>query len=151
MEVKEYIAEQSHKAEWSGLRIIFELANEYPNMVNLGMGEPDFDTPQFIIDAAKTALDEGYTRYAALWGDEELRAAIALKLKRENNLAVDPATDIFVSIGAMQGIFNNMLHLINPGDEVLIADPGYDYYYSDQSFWGHSCPGSCICGEPDSN
>ncbi len=78
MKIKDDIAECRHKVEWSGIRIIFELTNQYQDIVNLGMGEPDFDTPQFFIDAAKTALDEGCTRYALIRGDKELRAAIAL-------------------------------------------------------------------------
>jgi len=78
MKIKDYIAECRHKVEWSGIRIIFELTNQYQDIVNLGMREPDFDTPRFIIDAAKIALDEGYTRYAPLCGGKELRAVIAL-------------------------------------------------------------------------
>ena len=78
MKIKDYIAECRHKVEWFDIRIIFELTNQYQDIVNLGMGEPDFDTPQFIIDAAKIALDEGCTRYAPIPGNKELRAAIAV-------------------------------------------------------------------------
>ena len=114
--------------EWSGIRIMFAMAEEIPDVINLGIGQPDFDTPDFIRLAAKKALDEGYTRYPPARGFKDLREAIAQKLKNENNIIADPASEIFVSVGAMQGIFNSILHLVDHGDEVILIDPGYDYY-----------------------
>jgi aspartate/methionine/tyrosine aminotransferase len=107
---------------------MFALADEIPDVVNLGIGQPDFDTPAFIREAAKQALDEGYTRYPPAKGFADLRLAIAKKLERDNSIIADPDTEIFVAVGAMQVIFNTVLHLVEPGDEVLVIDPGYDYY-----------------------
>jgi aspartate/methionine/tyrosine aminotransferase len=107
---------------------MFALAEQIPGVINLGIGQPDFDTPEFIREAAKQALDEGYTRYPPAKGFPDLREAIAKKLHRENRIIADPASEIFVGVGAMQVIFNTILHLIEPGDEVIVIDPGYDYY-----------------------
>jgi aspartate/methionine/tyrosine aminotransferase len=134
--MEKFLAARTHEIEWSGIRIMFALADEIPGVVNLGIGQPDFDTPEFIREAAKKALDEGYTRYPPAKGFADLREAIAKKLKRENNIDADPDTEIFVSVGAMQGIFNTALHLLDPADEVIVIDPGYDYYSQIRLFGG---------------
>lgn len=126
--MKDYLAARSHAVNWSGIRVMFALAEQIPGVINLGIGQPDFDTPEFIREAAKQALDEGYTRYPPAKGFPDLREAIAEKLRRENRIIADPASEIFVGVGAMQVIFNTILHLIEPGDEVIVIDPGYDYY-----------------------
>ena len=119
---------------------MFAIAEEVPGIINLGIGQPSFDTPERIRDAAKRALDEGYTRYPPARGFMDLRQAISLKLRTENGIDADPESDIFVRVGAMQGIFNTILHLINPGDEVLVMDPGYDYYSQIGLFGGTAVP-----------
>ena len=63
MDASKYVTDRSQAVEWSGIRVMFALADEIPDVVNLGIGQPDFDTPAFIREAAKQALDEGYTRY----------------------------------------------------------------------------------------
>lgn len=122
------LASRSQNVQWSGIRVMFELADEIPGVINLGIGQPDFDTPEFIRDAAKKALDEGYTRYPPAKGFIDLREAIAEKIRRENCIIADPATEIFISVGAMQSIFNSTLLLVEEGDEVIVIDPGYDYF-----------------------
>jgi aspartate/methionine/tyrosine aminotransferase len=134
--MEKFLAARTHEIEWSGIRVMFALADEIPEVVNLGIGQPDFDTPEFIREAAKKALDEGYTRYPPAKGFVDLREAIAEKLKLENNIDADPDTEIFVSVGAMQGIFNTALHLLDPADEVIVIDPGYDYYSQIRLFGG---------------
>ena len=136
MTIEKQLSGRTHEVEWSGIRIMFALADEIPDVVNLGIGQPDFDTPEFIRDAAKMALDQGYTRYPPAKGFADLRQAIAAKLKRENNIIADPDTEIYVAVGAMQVIFNTCLHLLNPGDEVIVVDPGYDYYSQIRLFGG---------------
>jgi aspartate/methionine/tyrosine aminotransferase len=140
MTTHNYLADRTHKVEWSGIRIMFALADEIPDVVNLGIGQPDFDTPEFIRDAAKQALDEGYTRYPPAKGFADLRRAIAAKLKAENGIDADPDTEIYVAVGAMQVIFNTCLHMLNPGDEVIVIDPGYDYYSQIRLFGGVPVP-----------
>ena len=128
MDIQKQLAQRTHAVEWSGIRVMFALADEIKGVVNLGIGQPDFDTPQHIREAAKLALDEGYTRYPPAKGFLDLRQAIAEKLRLKNNIHTDPDTNIFVAVGAMQVIFNAILHLIEPGEEVMVIDPGYDYY-----------------------
>jgi aspartate/methionine/tyrosine aminotransferase len=140
MNIAKFLSNRTHEVEWSGIRIMFALADEIPDVVNLGIGQPDFDTPEFIRDAAKQALDDGYTRYPPAKGFEDLRQAIAQKLKRENKIIADPATDIYVAVGAMQVIFNSCLHLLDRGDEVIVIDPGYDYYSQIRLFGGVPVP-----------
>jgi len=140
MTTKNYLADRTHEVEWSGIRIMFAMADQIPDIVNLGIGQPDFDTPEFIRDAAKQALDEGYTRYPPAKGFEDLRQAIANKLKAENGIIADPDTEIYVAVGAMQVIFNTCLHMLNPGDEVIVMDPGYDYYSQIRLFGGVPVP-----------
>ena len=140
MTTQNYLADRTHEIEWSGIRIMFAMADEIPDIVNLGIGQPDFDTPEFIRDAAKQALDEGYTRYPPAKGFADLRRVIAKKLKAENGIVADPDTEVYVAVGAMQVIFNTCLHMINPGDEVIVMNPGYDYYSQIRLFGGVPVP-----------
>ncbi|MGD8367706.1 MAG: pyridoxal phosphate-dependent aminotransferase [Desulfobacterales bacterium] len=136
MTLKEKMAKRTHEVEWSGIRVMFALADEIPGVVNLGIGQPDFDTPVHIREAAKEALDQGYTRYPPAKGFADLRRAISEKLKAKNGIDADPEREIFVAVGAMQVIFNTVLHLVEPGDEVIVIDPGYDYYSQIRLFGG---------------
>lgn len=140
MDLDSNIASRSHRVEWSGIRIMFELADRIPGVINLGIGQPDFETPVFIREAGKKALDDGFTRYPPAKGFLDLREAIAEKLRKENNIPADPETEIFVAVGAMQVIFNTMLHLVETGDEVILLDPGYDYYSQIRLFGGVPVP-----------
>jgi len=91
-------------------------------VINFGVGEPDFNTPAHIVDAAKDALDKGYTKYVAAAGLPELKKAICKKLKDDNGLDYEPS-QIIVSNGAKHSIFNAVFAVINEGDEVLIPKP----------------------------
>ncbi len=91
-------------------------------VLNFGIGEPDFDTPAYICDAAKDALDKGYTKYVAASGIPALKKAICKKLKDDNGLEYEPS-QIIVSNGAKHSIFNAVYATINPGDEVIIPVP----------------------------
>ena len=104
-----------------------ELKAQGHDIIDLSLGEPDFDTPQHIKDAAKLAIDQGYTKYTPVPGYAELRKAISAKFKRDNNL--DYTIDqIVVSTGAKQSIANVALCLLNPGDEVLLPAPYWVSY-----------------------
>ncbi|TAH27126.1 MAG: pyridoxal phosphate-dependent aminotransferase [Cytophagales bacterium] len=104
-----------------------ELASQGHKVISLSVGEPDFQTPQHIKDAAKKAIDDGYTFYSPVPGYPELRQAIADKLRKENNLEFS-AENIVVSTGAKQSIANVLLSIINPGDEVIIFAPYWVSY-----------------------
>jgi aspartate/methionine/tyrosine aminotransferase len=118
---------------FSGIRKIAQAAIELEKqgraIIHLEIGRPDFDTPTHIKDAAKRALDAGLVHYTSNYGTLELRQAIADKLMRENNIVVDPATEIVVTVGANEAVAITMLGLIDPGDEVLIPDPIWLHYF----------------------
>ena len=97
------------------------------NVIGLGAGEPDFDTPEHIIEAAKKALDNGMTRYTPINGIPELVQAITEKFKRENNLIYE-IDEIAVSCGGKQILFNAFMATLNPKDEVIIPTPYWVSY-----------------------
>lgn len=104
-----------------------ELACQGHKVINLSIGQPDFDTPVFIKDAAKEGLDQGYTSYPPVPGYADLREAICQKFRRDNGLIYRPE-QIVVSTGAKQSLANVILSLINPGDEVLLPAPYWVSY-----------------------
>lgn len=104
-----------------------ELKAQGVDVINLSVGEPDFNTPDHIKEAAKKAIDDNWTRYSPVPGYPDLKKAISDKLKRENNL--DYSTDeILTSNGAKQCVCNAVLALVNPGDEVIIPAPYWVSY-----------------------
>lgn len=104
-----------------------ELKAKGLDIISLSLGEPDFNTPDFIKDAAKKAIDENFTKYTPVPGYQDLREAISAKFKRDNNLDYRP-DQIVVSTGAKQSIANAVMSLISPGDEVLIPAPYWVSY-----------------------
>lgn len=99
-----------------------ELKAAGEKVINFGVGEPDFNTPAHIVQAAKDALDKGRTKYVAAAGLPALKKLICKKLKEENNLDYQPS-QIIISNGAKHSIFNALFATLNPGDEVLIPKP----------------------------
>ncbi len=104
-----------------------KLKAEGKDIIGLGAGEPDFDTPQHIKDAAIAAINKGLTKYTAVGGTPGLKNAIVAKFKRENNFDFE-AKQILVSCGGKQSFFNLVLSVINPGDEVIIPAPYWVSY-----------------------
>lgn len=104
-----------------------ELKEQGKDVISLSLGEPDFNTPDFIKEAAKEAMDQNYTRYTPVAGYLDLRQSICRKLKRDNGLDYEPS-QIVVSTGAKQSIANVVMSLINPGDEVVIPAPYWVSY-----------------------
>jgi len=104
-----------------------ELKAEGHDVINLSLGEPDFNTPDDIKTAAKEAIDKNFTFYTPVSGYEDLRKAICTKLRRDNHLEYD-CNQIVVSTGAKQSIANVVLSLVNPGDEVLVPAPFWVSY-----------------------
>ncbi len=104
-----------------------ELQAQGKDIISLGAGEPDFDTPQFIKDAAVAAITSGFTKYTPVGGTPELKQAVIDKFTRENGLDYTPQ-QILVSVGAKQSFYNLVQALINPGDEVIIPAPYWVSY-----------------------
>lgn len=127
------VADRMKSIPFSGIRKVFEEVTRREKLgekiIHLEMGRPDFDTPHSIKEAAKRAIDEGKVHYSSNYGIPELREAIAKKLKEDNGLSFDPATEIIVTVGANEAVFMTMMGLLNPGDEVLIPDPCWLHYF----------------------
>jgi aspartate aminotransferase len=115
----------TYEMEASGIRKGFEGTG--PNAINLGLGQPDFDTPMHIKNAAIKAIQEGFTGYTPNCGFPELRSALADKFRRENHIACSP-DEIMVTSGACEALFLAMAILVDGGDEVLIGDPSFPAY-----------------------
>jgi aspartate aminotransferase len=105
-----------------------DLAAQGIDVISLTLGEPDYDVPEFVKDAAKKAMDDGFNSYTAVPGYLELRKAIAHKFKRDNNLSYEP-NQIIVSNGGKQSIINVLMAIINEGDEVIVPAPYWVSYF----------------------
>ena len=92
------------------------------DVINMSVGEPDFNTPEHIQEAGKKAIDENYSKYSPVPGYPKLREAIVNKLKRENHLDYQ-MSEVMVSTGAKQAVCNTILALVNDGEEVIIPAP----------------------------
>ena len=112
----------------SMIRKLFDLASGVKDIISLGIGEPDFDTPENIKEYAKEALDKGYTHYGPNIGLPILREAVAEKLKRDNNIDVDPDKNIIITVGANIGFLMGLSSFLKPGEEVLIPSPAFVSY-----------------------
>jgi aspartate aminotransferase len=104
-----------------------ELKTQGIDIIGLSLGEPDFNIPDFIKEAAKKAIDENYSSYTAVDGYAELKEAIAHKFKRDNGLSYAPS-QIVVSTGAKQSLYNIAMAVLNPGDEVILPAPYWVSY-----------------------
>jgi aminotransferase len=119
------ISERSKRIIRSEIFEMMALASKYNNVINFGVGEPHFDTPESIIEYSFNEARGGYTHYTVNAGDIKLREAIARKLDRENGIKVDPEREIIVTIGGIEALLLLWLALVNPGDEVIIQDPSW--------------------------
>ena len=128
MQVSDRLNRLSESATLAMARMSRELKAKGHNVIALSLGEPDFDTPDFIKNSAKKAIDNNYSHYTPVPGLVELREAIAFKLKRDNNLDYSP-NQIVASTGAKQSIANVCLSILNPGHEVILPAPYWVSYY----------------------
>ncbi len=123
-----YLSARIASLETSPIRKLIDLVGRMPDVLRLHAGEPDFDTPLCIREAAKDALDDGFTHYAHTAGLRELREAIAEKAWKDSHVQADPETEITVTCGGFGALFATFLSVINPGDEVLVAEPCWPSY-----------------------
>ena len=126
--VSERLNRLSESATLAMARMSRELKAQGHDVIALSLGEPDFDTPGFVKEAAKKAVDNNFSHYTPVPGLAELREAIAEKLKRDNGLEYTPE-QIVASTGAKQSIANVCMSLLNPGDEVLLPAPYWVSYF----------------------
>lgn len=122
------IADKAREIRPSGIRKFFDIVSEMDNVVSLGVGEPDFDTPWAVRDEGIYTLERGKTFYTSNAGLKELREEISLYLKRRFGLEYDAAKETFVTVGGSEGIDLAFRAMLNPGDEVLIPQPCFVSY-----------------------
>ncbi len=118
------LASRLHDLPRSGIREVMELAATIPNVIHLEVGEPDFATPPHIVEAAARAARDGYTKYTPSRGFLSLREALSEKLEGRNRISAAP-NDIVVTAGGITALFETFMALLEPGDAVLIPDPGW--------------------------
>jgi aminotransferase len=114
----------------SGIRRFFDLVASMEGVISLGVGEPDFPTPWHIREAAIYSLEKGYTMYTSNLGMPELRRELANYLRKEYKLDYDPDTELLITVGVSEGVDLATRAILDPGDEVIMADPSYVSYSS---------------------
>ena len=109
-------------------RRLFDMAQKYDNVIDFTLGDPDYETPGYVKKAGCDAIMEGKTKYAANAGIAELREIVAARIEDETGVHYDPATEIQITVGAMEALFLTLCCLVNPGDEVIIPTPFWVSY-----------------------
>jgi len=122
------LARRVHAVPPSGIRRFFDILATMDDVISLGVGEPDFDTPRQIVEAGVESLREGRTHYTSNYGTIELRRALAEHLERRYGVAYDPATEILITVGASEAVDLALRATCDPGDEVILHEPSYVAY-----------------------
>jgi aminotransferase len=122
------LAQRVHAVPPSGIRKFFDIAATMTDVISLGIGEPDFDTPRSIIEAGVESLREGRTHYTSNSGTIELRRALATHLQRRYGVAYDPNSELLITVGASEAVDLALRATIDPGDEVILHEPSYVAY-----------------------
>jgi aminotransferase len=132
--VEQLVADRVHGVPFSGIRKVFEAVRtmeaEGRDVIHWQIGRPDFDTPEHIKRAATAALERGEVHYAPNLGIPSLRQAIAERTRVDTGISIDWQKQVIAMAGANEGIMVAMLAFINPGEEVLVADPNWHHYKS---------------------
>jgi aminotransferase len=128
---REVLSQRVRNLKPSGIRKFFDIINTMPDVISLGVGEPDFVTPEPIRKAGVRSIEQGRTRYTSNYGTLELREEIAVMLQRRYDLSYSPKSEILVTVGVSEGVDLAMRAIIDPGDEVISPDPGYVAYEAD--------------------
>jgi aspartate/methionine/tyrosine aminotransferase len=126
--MKSYVSEWVSNIPQSGIREIFHESLKLKDVIHLEIGDPDFNTPEIIAEAIYKAILEGYTHYTHNAGLIELRKSISEYYTRKYGVTLNPEDNVVVSVGSSEGLSLSLLATLNPGDEVLIPDPGYPSY-----------------------
>lgn len=122
------LADEVVKIKPSGIRKFFDIVSERKDAISLGVGEPDFDTPQHIRDEGIYSLEKGKTFYTSNSGLKELREEICTYLKRRVHIEYEPMSEVIITVGGSEAIDIGLRAMLNPGEEVLIPQPSYVSY-----------------------
>jgi aminotransferase len=133
---KSYLSKTVSALKPSGIRKFFDIAATMEDVISLGIGEPDFTTPQPIIEAGIRSLQAGETHYSSNLGIFELRQAITDHLEKMYEVSYDPVNEVIVSVGVSEALYLTFTALLNPGDEVIIPTPCFVSYQAEVSLAG---------------
>lgn len=133
---KSYLSDAVLSLKPSGIRKFFDIATTMEDVISLGIGEPDFTTPQPIIEAGIRSLQLGETHYTSNHGILELRNAIADELENRYHVRYDPASEIIITVGVSEALYLAFTAMLNPGDEVIIPTPCFVSYQAEVSLAG---------------
>jgi aminotransferase len=136
MNLSDRLSDRVKQVPPSGIRRFFDIAATMDDVITLGIGEPDFVSPQPIIQAAKASMDAGRTGYTSNAGIKELRDAISEQLMARYNVSYDAGSEILTTVGVSEAVQLVMLAVLNPGDEILIPEPCFVSYGPTATFAG---------------
>lgn len=131
-----HLSQRVEKVPASGIRRFFDIAATMPDVISLGIGEPDFVTPAAFRAASQRSLDAGHTGYTSNSGLLELRVALSDHLERLYGVRYDPESELLITVGVSEALQNSMLATIDPGDEVIIPEPCFVAYQAAVIFAG---------------
>jgi len=146
--MRDFRSERVCKIPPSGIRRFFDIAQEMEDVISLGVGEPDYDTPWNVREAAVRSIEQGQTAYTSNSGLIELRQEIKNYLGKTYGVSYNPKNEIIVTTGASEALDIAIRAVVNPGDEVLVADPSYIAYCSNVMLSG-GVPVQVPCHEKD--
>lgn len=134
--MRSFIANRVQQIPPSGIRRFFDIAATMDDVISLGIGEPDFVTPQAVLDAGMASLRAGHTHYTSNNGTIELRNGISRHLQRLYNVEYDPALELVVTVGVSEAMYLALTAILNPGDEVIVPQPCFVSYTAEVSLAG---------------
>lgn len=126
--MRDFVSRRVQSVPPSGIRRYFDISATMQDVISLGIGEPDFVTPQPVIQAGIRSLQRGETHYTSNSGLAELRQAIAAYLERLYGIRYDPETEILVTVGVSEALYLALVAVVNPGDEVIVPEPCFVSY-----------------------
>jgi aminotransferase len=134
--MRNFISDRVAQAPPSGIRKFFDIAATMKDVISLGIGEPDFVTPEPILEAGRASLARGETAYTSNSGTIELRRALSKHLQKMYGVQYDPVDEIIITVGVSEALYLAMTAVLNPGDEVIIPEPCFVSYAPEVSFAG---------------
>lgn len=134
--MRNFISERVQSVPPSGIRRFFDIAATMPDVISLGIGEPDFTTPDSILRAGVRSLEQGETHYTSNSGTIELRQALSTYIKTLYGIEYDPETELLITVGVSEALYLALTAILNPGDEVIIPEPCFVAYAPEVTFAG---------------
>lgn len=134
--MRDFVSERVKVVPPSGIRKFFDITATMDNVISLGIGEPDFVTPEVILRAGIKSMEHGHTHYTSNSGTAELRRAVSQYLKRLYQIEYNPDTEILATVGVSEALYLVMNAVLNPGDEVIVPQPSFVAYAPEVTFAG---------------